>query len=229
MTHSLVPVVRAAEGATITASPSVNATNIPNAVLTATSSSSTNAASTFGGREPMDDKIRVGIGDRLSFRILEDQEEARALIVTDSGDIDVPYIGRVVAKEKTCQELASYIKSKLEEEYYFQATVVLSLDQFNRSRGKVYITGSVRLPGALDIPSDEVFTISKAVLRAGGFNEFADQKKVRLMRKSETNSPAGANALFIDVGAILQEGRTENDLKLESGDLIYVQSRLFKF
>jgi len=203
------------------------ATNAPSSALT--NASVTNATTSFGNREPMDDKIHIGIGDRLSFRILEDQEEAKPLFVTDAGDIDVPYIGRVVAKDKTCQELGGFIKSKLEEEYYFQATVVLSLEQFNRSRGKVYISGSVRLPGALDIPSDEVFTVSKAILRAGGFNEFADKKKVRIMRKNETSAPVGGAGLFIDVGAIIEEGRTENDAKLESGDLIFVQNKLFKF
>jgi len=177
----------------------------------------------------MDDKVRIGIGDRLSFRILEDQEESKPMFVTDSGDIDVPYIGRVIAKDKTCRELAVFIKSRLEEEYYYQASVVLSLEQFNRSRGKVYISGSVRLPGAVDIPSDETFTVSKAILRSGGFNEFADKKKVRVMRKGETNAPTAAGALFIDVGAIIEEGRTEHDMTLESGDLIFVQSRLFKF
>jgi protein involved in polysaccharide export with SLBB domain len=133
-----------------------------------------------------------------------------------------------VAKDKTCSELATYIKAKLEEEYYFQASVVLSLDQFNRSRGKVYISGYVRVPGALDIPSDEIFTLSKAILRAGGFNEFAEKRKVRLMRKGDTNSLAGGGTT-IDVGAILEEGRIEKDVVLEPGDLIFVQNKLFKF
>lgn len=190
-------------------------------------SRTTNQPVDLGSRQPLDDKIKIGIGDKLVFRIIEDQEEARAMAVNDSGDIDVPYIGRVVAKDKTCMELASFIKGKLEEEFYHQATVVLSLEQFNRSRGKIYLSGYVRAPGAMDIPSDEVFTLSKAILRAGGFNEFAEKKKVKLMRKGETNSAAAG--IVVDVGAIIEEGNSEKDLVLQPGDLIFVPNRLFKF
>lgn len=190
-------------------------------------SKATNQPVDLGSRQPLDDKIKIGVGDKLVFRILEDQDEARAMAVNDSGDIDVPYIGRVVAKDRTCMELAAFIKGKLEEEFYHQATVVLSLEQFNRTRGKIYLSGYVRVPGAMDIPSDEVFTLSKAILRAGGFNEFAEKKKVKLMRKSDTN--AASAGIVVDVGAIIEEGNSEKDLVLQPGDLIFVPNRLFKF
>src|SRR5688572_18920968 len=38
----------------------------------------------------LDDRLRLGVGDRLSYRIVEDLEEAKPLVVTDSGDIEVP-------------------------------------------------------------------------------------------------------------------------------------------
>src|SRR5262245_23551040 len=100
----------------------------------------------------LDDKLRLGIGDRLSYRIVEDLEDAKPLVVTDSGDIEVPLIGRVPALEKTCKQLAAEIKAKLEEDYYYTATVILAVDVFNRSRGKVYLVGYVRAPGPQDKP-----------------------------------------------------------------------------
>lgn len=186
-------------------------------------STSTNAV-----RNPADDSIRLGIGDRLSFKIIEDQEEAKPLYVLDSGELDVPYVGRVTAQGKTCRELAGEIKRELEKEYYYQATVVLSLEQYSRSRRKIYIDGYVRAPGPQDIPSDEVFTLSKAILRAGGFTEFADKKKVRVVRKGSTNSVA-IPPQFIDVGAILDGGKTDQDVRLDDGDYVIVPSRLFRF
>lgn len=175
-----------------------------------------------------DEKIKLGVGDRLSLRVIEDQEEAKPLSVSDSGEIEVPYIGRIKVQDRTCAEVAAEIKSKLEVEYYYQATVVLSLDQYNRGRRKVYLTGYVRAAGPLDLPSDEVMTLSKAILRAGGFQDFADEKKVRVTRGGNTNDPS-ATVIVIDVGAIIKEGRQERDIVLESGDIIYVPNRLFKF
>ena len=176
----------------------------------------------------LDDKLKLGIGDRLSYRIVEDLDEPRPLVVTDSGDVEVPLIGRVPAVDKTCKQLAQRIKTLLEDEYYYRATVILAIDVFNRTRGKVYVVGYVRTPGPLDIPSDELFTLGKAIMRAGGFTDYADKKRVRVTRKGSDAEPLG-KVLEVDVGAVLEQGHAEKDLKLEVGDLIYVPNRLFRF
>ncbi len=185
-------------------------------------------ASALSSTNTLDDKLKLGTGDRLSYRVVEDLEEPKALTVTDSGDVEVPLIGRIPALGKTCKQLAADIKAKLDEEYYYNATVVIAIDLFNRTRGKVYLVGYVRAPGPLDIPSDELFTLGKAILRAGGFSEYADKKRVRITRKGSDAEPMGKN-IEVDVGAVLEEGRGDKDVKLEVGDLIYVPSRLFKF
>jgi hypothetical protein len=65
-------------------------------------------------------------------------------------------------------------------------------------------------------------------MRAGGFNEFADKKRVRVTRKSSPNDRAN-RVIEVDVGAIIEQGDSGKDVVLEPGDLIYVPGRLFKF
>ena len=79
--------------------------------------------------------------------------------------------------------IAFEIKSALEKELYYQATVIIAVDALNQKRGTVYLAGHVKTAGAQPIPSDEVFTISKAIMMAGGFSDFADKKRVKLTRK----------------------------------------------
>ena len=193
-------------------------------VLPATSTAPTSSLSDAG----LDHVTKLGIGDRLSFRIIEDQEDAKPLVVMDSGELEVPYVGRVRAVGKTCRELAKEIRVELEKDYYYQATVIVALDQFNRSRGKIYIAGYVRIAGPQDVPTDEVLTLSKAIMRAGGFTDFADKRRVRLTRKA-VDKEADDIVQQVDVGAIIEEGHIEKDIKLEAGDSVYVPSRLFKF
>ena len=135
------------------------------------------------------EKHSLAIGDRLSFRIEEDLEEPKPLVVADSGELEVPYLGRLPAEGKTCKQLAAEIKAALEKDYYYHATVVLAVDQKAKSRGKVYIVGPVKTPGPQEIPSDEVLTLSKAILRAGGFNDFADRRNVKVTRHSARGPP----------------------------------------
>jgi polysaccharide export outer membrane protein len=179
------------------------------------------------------DKQQLAVGDRISFRIQEDLDdpkeplEPKALVVADSGEIEVPYIGRVRAEHKTCQQLAAEIKTALEREYYYQATVVIALDLRARTRGRVYLVGPVRTPGEQDIPSDEPLTLSKAIMRAGGFNDFADKKSVKVTRKG--GSGESDKTFVVDVTQVLEKGKTERDLTLEPGDLILVSERTIRF
>jgi protein involved in polysaccharide export with SLBB domain len=176
--------------------------------------------------DALDHEHLLAIGDRLSFRIIEDEEDPKPLIVTDSGDLEFPYIGRFPAAGKTCRDLARALKTELEKEYYFQATVVVAVDVMAKSRGKVYIVGPVRMPGPLEIPSDEVLTLSKAILRAGGFTDFADRKSVRVTRNS---AGAAEKTYKVNVAEILDKGKTDSDFKLEAGDLIVITERTIRF
>lgn len=178
--------------------------------------------------DALDDKYKLAIGDRLSFRIVEDEEDPKPLLVTDSGELEVPYIGRFPGANKSCKELARELKAELEKEYYYQATVILAVDVMTRSRGKVYLVGAVRIPGPQDIPSDEVLTVSKAILRAGGCTDFADRRNVQVRRKSATPGTED-EIIHVDLQAILDKGNTATDLPLRPGDVIFVPERLFRF
>ncbi|HEY6167976.1 MAG TPA: polysaccharide biosynthesis/export family protein [Verrucomicrobiae bacterium] len=176
----------------------------------------------------LDDKQKLSPGDRLSFRVQEDREEPKALVVTDSGEVEIPYIGRQKALDKTCIQLAREARTLLEKDYYHRATVVISIDALSRTRGKVYLYGQVRTPGAVEIPVDEVLTVSKVLLRAGGFGEFANKKKVTLTRKAAVEG--GANQIYeLNMVDVLEKGRTDKDLQVRPDDLIFVPQRLVNF
>ena len=195
-----------------------------------TSRAGTNSAAPISTNDmdALDDTYRLAIGDRISFRIEEDEDDPKELTVTDSGDLEVPYIGRYPAAGKTCKDLARALKIELEKEYYYRATVIIAVDAMTKSRGIVYLVGAVRVPGPQDIPSDEVFTVSKAVLRAGGFTDYADKHDVKVTRKG--SAPGAADQSFnVDVGEILEKGKIGSDLTLQAGDLIYIPERLVHF
>ncbi len=191
---------------------------------------SASAASTVALTNSMDvlnDKTKLGNGDRLSYRVVEERREPIPLIVTDSGEIEVPYIGRVSVAGKTCRQAALALKPLLEKEYFFKATVILGLDTLStRSRGKVYLMGQVKTQGSMDIPADETLTVSKVILRAGGLADFANRRKVRLVRKK---GPGQTETFIIDLVEVLDKGHIEKDRAIEPDDLIIVPERLINF
>src|SRR5947207_7891507 len=172
----------------------------------------------------LDDKKRLGSNDSVSFRVVEDRDnESQHLRVNDTGELEVPYIGLVPAAGRTCKELAYSVKSLLEREYYYHATVIIAVDRVSeKSRGKVYVYGNVKGQGPLENQDDETNTVSKAIIRAGGFGDFANKRKVRVTRKDGKN-------FFVDLKRVIEEGHTDEDLVLEPDDQIQVPQRAINF
>src|SRR3954468_16907976 len=172
----------------------------------------------------LDDKKRLGSNDYVSFRVVEDRDnESQHLRVNDNGELEVPYAGLIPASGRTCKQLAYSVKAALEKEYYYNATVIIAVDRVSeKSRGKVYVIGSVRGPGPQEIPADETYTVSKAVIRAGGFGDFADKKKIKLTRKN-------GESVVINLKRVIEEGHTDEDVTVGPDDQIYVPQKLVNF
>lgn len=178
--------------------------------------------------DSLDDTNRLAIGDRVSLRILEEEEEPKSSVVMQSGGIEVPYLGRFPALGKTCKQLAYELKAELEKEYFFQATVLIAIDEFGRNRGKVYLVGAVRAAGPQEIPADEAFTLSKAIMRAGGFADYADKKRVKVTRTVPGSEKE--NTIFVvNLVDVIEKGRTDKDVSLMPGDLIFIPDRIISF
>src|SRR5436305_14822106 len=106
------------------------------------------------------------------------------------------------------------------KEYYYHATVILAVDRVSeKSRGRIYVYGSVKGQGPQEIPADESYTVSKAIIKAGGFGDFANKRKVKLTRKT-------GKEFTVDLKRVIEEGKTEEDVELQPDDQIYVPQRL---
>jgi protein involved in polysaccharide export with SLBB domain len=176
--------------------------------------------------DQLDNETHIQVGDQLIFRILEDEDPATTLTVSDSGQVRVPYLGNMVALNRTPRELAYQIKHALEGKLYKKATVMLSIEkQPTRSPGKIYVTGEIVRPGTIDLRANESLTLTQAILQLGGFSDFANKRKVKLMRKSGSSS----EVKVVDVSAVVDQGRTDLDVSLKPGDVIVVPARFLSW
>ena len=199
-------------------------TNLAAAKVPATNAiaNSNGLKAAFPANRELDNQHRLRAGDKLSFRVAEDGEEAKALPVTDSGEIELPYgFGRFIAAGKTCRVLAQEIKVALEKDYYKRATVQIAVDAYNGTRGKAYVSGQVSKPGPINIPVDTTLKLSQAILLAGPPTQWAKLTMVKVVRQvgKETQT------MIVDVDAILNKGRLERDITLEPDDLVIVPER----
>jgi protein involved in polysaccharide export with SLBB domain len=188
---------------------------------------SPSTAALINSMDALNDTTKLGNGDRVSYRVIEEQKDPIMLTVTDSGELEVPLLGRYPAAGKTCKELAYELKPLLEKDYFYKATVIVGLDVLStRPRGKVFIMGQVHMQGAIDIPADGNLTVSRAILLDGGLADFADRRKVKLMHK---NADGSTETTIVDLVEVLDHGHSDKDPVVQPGDTINVPEKLINF
>jgi polysaccharide export outer membrane protein len=170
-------------------------------------------------------------GDKVTLRVVESRDEPVVLTVSQGGEIEVPYLGRRLVMGKTMPQVEAELKTEYEKDLYHRATVQISIDTINelpqeRTIRRIYVTGQVGVQGAQEIPENETYTVSKAILRAGGLAPFANGRKVRVVRKGQDKKE---EQITVDILSILEDGKVENDVELQPDDLIIVPEKLINW
>jgi polysaccharide biosynthesis/export protein VpsN len=158
------------------------------------------------------------IGDPIDLKIggvpQDEQIQVNNTYVIDSdGAVSLPYINKVKAAGLAPSQLAREIENAYRaNKIYTNPNVTIIMQAMARF---VNIGGAVRQPSR--VPFTEDMTLLTAISAAGGFNDFADQKRVRLLRGKEVK--------VLDVRQFRKN--PSKDLALQPGDRVEVPQTLF--
>ena len=155
----------------------------------------------------------IGPDDVLSIVYWKDKDMSSDAQVRPDGRIALPLINEVQAAGLTPEQL----REKLTEEskkYMEDANITVVVRQIN-SR-KAFITGEVYKPGPYPLTSP--ITVMQLIAMAGGLREYADSKKIVIMR-SEKGRQVSLQFNYKDViaGKNLQQ-----NIELKPGDTVVV-------
>lgn len=156
-------------------------------------------------------------GDALEIRLgglptEEIQQFSAVYTVDDSGSINLPYIGYMKAVGLLPNQLQASIEKKLRDDEIYthpSITVVVQATRF------LSVGGSVRAPGRVPYTAD--LTLMAAINGVGGFNDFADRKRVRWVHEGKVQ--------VIDTRKISKDPNL--DVKVFPGDQIEVPQSIF--
>ncbi|MBV9463934.1 MAG: polysaccharide biosynthesis/export family protein [Verrucomicrobiae bacterium] len=173
-------------------------------------------------------------GDKVTLRVVESRDEPVTLTVSPSGEIEVPYLGRRLVIGKSIPQVEVELKQEYEKDYYYTATVKIAVEAINavpnaQAIRRIYVTGQVPQQGAQEIPPGELYTVSRAILKAGGLGPFANGRKITIVRKSPDRKSREEERIVVDVLSILEDGKVENDVELKAEDLIIVPEKLINW
>jgi polysaccharide export outer membrane protein len=158
------------------------------------------------------------VGDPIELKISgvpnEEQQQINNVYTVDAtGSVNLPFINKVKADGLTPAQLAASIEGTYRAgKIYTNPTITAIMAPTARF---VNVGGAVR--NASRVPFTEDMTLLAAINAAGGFNDYADQRKVRVLRGNSVN--------IYDV----REARRDpsRDIKLQPGDRVEVPQSFF--
>ena len=120
---------------------------------------------------------KIGPSDVLSIRVWNEEKFSGPVAVHQDGKITLPLVGDVEAGDLTPVEVQDKVAKALAK-YVVKPLVTVTVQEVGSK--KYYLDGQVNHPGefALAVPT----TILEAISRAGGLQEFANTKKIYVLR-----------------------------------------------
>jgi polysaccharide export outer membrane protein len=153
----------------------------------------------------------LGAEDMITILVYGSAEFSGAHLVRPDGKITLPFLGDVAAAGLSPIELGNVIRDRLKK-YLVDPDVSVSVNAVNSKR--FYIQGEVNKTGAfpLLVPTK----VLEALVNAGGFRDFANQKNIVIMRMT-------GERLSFNYKEVIKGKKMDQNIYLKPGDIIIVK------
>jgi polysaccharide export outer membrane protein len=164
---------------------------------------------------PVDANYRLGPGDKLVLILTGDVESSYQLDVTREGFVVVPQVGQLYVANLTLGQVQSLMSARLSRVYsgIRGGTTRSSLSVAKLRSNQVYVVGDVQRPGSFQVSS--AGTALSALYAAGGPTINGSLRRVEIRR-------GGRVVDALDVYDYLVRGDASHDVRLETGDVVFV-------
>ena len=167
---------------------------------------------------PVPPDYRLGAGDQLVLILTGDVEQTYPLLVTREGFVLIPQVGQVYVANLTMDQLRNALYDRLGKVFSgvrrgADARTRFDVAVANVRVNQVYVVGEVSQPGSYQISA--LGTVMTALYAAGGPSEKGNTRQIEVRR-------GGKLASTVDLYDYLLRGNTQTDVRLETGDVVYV-------
>jgi polysaccharide biosynthesis/export protein len=185
-----------------------------------------------------DTGYRLGAGDVVKISILAGGEEqvAKEMVVGDTGDVTVPFIGKLPAVGLTINDLEKQIVTPLARDFFVDPQVHLQITEYRSLQ--FFISGAVKDPGVFSL--DFIPNIMDLIAKAGGVTAergnlayvlrgvkdpvmmSQDAALEELDAEVPTEFIAGTKPIIVDLKRLLDDGDMTENIRLATGDTVYI-------
>jgi polysaccharide biosynthesis/export protein len=156
----------------------------------------------------------IGIEDVLSIMVWREPDlSVKELVVRPDGKISLPLVGDILANGLTPKQLQDSIAEKLKAYVAVPSVFVTVLKTLSQS---VSVVGQVNRPGV--VPLGGPLTVLDLLARAGGLNEYANEKDIRILRQE-----GGKTVQFpFNYKDAIRGKNLKQNIQLKNGDIVMI-------
>jgi polysaccharide export outer membrane protein len=159
---------------------------------------------------PVPESYRLGVGDQLIVQLFGKENEQLSLQIGRSGDVSFPKLGSITVSGLTFEDARDLIKTRVAQQLIGVEAVV----SMGRLRAiNVFMAGEVSVPGAYSVSA--MATVTQALFQAGGVTDIGSLRYIQVHR-------GGGVVATFDTYDLLMRGDVSNDIRLQSGDVVFV-------
>lgn len=155
----------------------------------------------------------IGSEDVLYIHVWKEEHLSRTVPVRIDGKISLPLVDEIQAAGLTPLQLKELLMQRLKE---FVDIPNISVIVMEANSFKVYISGQVRNPGVYRLRSET--SLLQIIPIAGGFTEWANQKKILIIRKGNGKE----KRITVNYKKIVKGDDPSSNIILKSGDTIII-------
>jgi len=157
----------------------------------------------------------LGAGDLLQITVFEAEKLNTTVRVSSRGYITLPLLGQIQVKGLTAREAEIKIENLFRSKYIKNPHVGVFVQEHFSQR--VTLVGQFKNPGTYDYLSKQ--RLLDVMALAGGLSDKAG-RTVQVRRRGDI--PGKPNVFVVDMDRLIEEGRTELNVEINGGDIIFV-------
>lgn len=174
-------------------------------------------------------QLRPGLVVEISVIVSGKKEiDERAKRVSERNTLMLPLLDTISVEGLTLEKLCERLTREYQE-YFIDPQVVVEFVRDDSGEalspwGFVTVLGRVKKPGRVSLPATRDMTVSGAIQQAGGFDTSAKDTAIRITRRTDGGRSV---VLEVDLRAVGARGRVEQDVGVQSDDVIFVPELVF--
>ena len=169
------------------------------------------------GNLPTPPNYRLGAGDQVIIDIWGANQISIHETISPDGAININNIGMIYLNGMTVSQAAEHLRHKMNKIYAGLSdenpTSHLKLTLGNTRTIQINVMGEVLRPGTYALSAFS--TVFHALYRAGGVSSIGSMRDIQVVRN-------GKSVAQVDVYDFIMHGKTNDDIKLQEGDVIIV-------